>query len=54
MLIYSFLRASDSLLRWFWLAMIISGKSHVVRISSGVDSESEKKFRENIRPVSVV
>lgn len=54
MLMYSFLRAGDSLLRWFWLAIIISGRSQVVRISRGADSESEKKLSEKIRPVSVI
>lgn len=54
MLMYSFLRAGGSLLRWFWLAIIINGRSQVVRTSRGADSESEKKLSEKIRPVSVI
>lgn len=40
--------------RWFWLAIIISGSSHAVKIRRGEDRESEKKVGEKIRPLSFV
>lgn len=35
-----FLRFKDSLLRWFWLAIIIKGKSQHDSTTRGLDSES--------------
>lgn len=32
--------------RWDWLAISISGRSHIVNIRSGVERGSEKKIRE--------
>lgn len=51
--IYSFFRVYDSLIRWNWLAIIISGSSHMVSISNGVDSESEEYVRDRFRPLSL-
>ena len=48
----SFFRARLSFDRWCWLAMSIRGRSHMVRISSGVDKESEKKVNEKLRLLS--
>ena len=39
--------------KWNWVAMIIRGRSHVVSMSRGVDSESEKNRRERLRLLSV-
>lgn len=39
---YNFFRVSGSLVIWYWLAIIISGRSQVVSSNRGVDSESEK------------
>lgn len=50
--IYSFFRVYDSLIRWNWLAIIISGSSHIVNISNGVDSESEKYVKDRFRLLS--
>lgn len=44
--IYVFLRFIDSVMRWFWLAMSMSGRSQVVRIKSGADRASEKNIVE--------
>lgn len=51
--IYSFFRVGDSLIRWDWLAMIISGSSHMVSINSGVDRESEKYVVERFKLLSL-
>lgn len=37
---------------WCWLAMIISGRSQVVNISRGVDSESEKNNMDRFKLLS--
>lgn len=50
--IYSFFRVRLSFDRWCWLAIIIRGRSHIVRINSGVDNESEKKVGEKFRLLS--
>lgn len=50
---YSFFRARGSLDKWDWEAMIIRGRSHVVSISRGVDSGSEKNRGEKLRLLSV-
>lgn len=49
---YSFFRVRDSLVIWYWLAIIISGKSQVVNINKGVDSESEKNSRDRFKLLS--
>ena len=49
MVIYSFFRVVVSFDRWDWLAISIRGRSHVVRTSRGVDSESEKNVKEKLR-----
>ena len=43
---YSFFRISDSLSKWDWLTINIRGRSHIVRISNGVERESEKNVNE--------
>lgn len=48
----SFFWFSDSLARWCWLAISISGKSQVVSMSRGVERESEKNIREEFRLLS--
>lgn len=45
---YSFFRTAGSFFMWCWLAMIIRGRSHTVRFTSGDDRESEKKFVEKL------
>lgn len=50
--IYSFFCESDSLDRWYWLAIIISGSNHTVSNNKGVDSGSEKNNRDIFRLVS--
>ena len=35
--------------RWDWLARSMSGKSRVVKATSGADRESEKKTSEELR-----
>lgn len=37
---------------WYWLAIIISGRSQVVNISKGVDSESEKNSIDRFKLLS--
>lgn len=49
----NFFRASDSLDRWCWLAISVSGSSHMVSISRGADRESEKNIREVFRLLSL-
>lgn len=51
---YNFFRVNVSSARCFWLAMIIRGRSHAVRIRSGVDRGSEKKVNEWVSPTSSV
>lgn len=51
--INSFFRVRFSFDRWCWLAISIKGRSHMVRISSGVDKESEKKVSEKLRLLSL-
>ena len=53
MVIYSFFRVKLSFDRWCWLAINIRGRSHMVRISSGVDRESEKNTKEKLRLLSL-
>lgn len=50
--IYSFFRMSGSFDRWNWLAINISGRSHVVSASSGADRESEKNSKDEFRVLS--
>ena len=49
MVMYSFFWVRDSLDRWDWLARSMSGKSRVVKATSGADRESEKKTSEELR-----
>lgn len=51
---YNFFRVSVSSARCFWLAIIIRGRSHAVRIKSGVERGSEKKVIEWVSPASSV
>lgn len=51
--INSFFRVSDSLDKWCWLAINMSGNSHMVSISRGADRESEKNIREVFRLLSL-
>lgn len=53
MVINSFFRVSDSLDRWCWLAISMSGSSHIVNISKGADRESEKNMSEVFRLLSL-
>lgn len=53
MVMNSFFWFSDSLARWCWLAISMSGRSQVVSISRGVERESEKKTEEEFRLLSV-
>lgn len=46
---YSFFRVKFSFDRWYWLAVIISGSSHVVSASKGADRGSEKNNGEKFR-----
>lgn len=50
---YSFFRINGSWFRWLWLAIIISGKSHAVKISKGEDRGSVKKANEKIKSIFV-
>lgn len=50
--IYSFFRLGLSFDRCDWLAMSISGRSHVVSTSKGAESESEKNNSEKFRLLS--
>lgn len=45
-MMYNFFRAKVSFNRCDWLAMSISGRSHVVSTNRGADSESEKNSNE--------
>lgn len=51
--IYSFFRVRLSFDRWCWLAISIKGRSHMVKINSGVDRESEKNISEKLRLLSL-
>ena len=53
MVINSFFGVRFSFDRWCWLAINIKRRSHIVRINSGVDKESEKKTSENLRLLSL-
>lgn len=53
MIIYSFFRAAGSFDRWCWLAVNIRGRSQVVSVSRGADSESEKNSSEKLRLLSL-
>lgn len=53
MVIYSFFRVRFSFDRWCWLAISIKGRSHMVKINSGVDRESEKNTNEKLRLLSL-
>lgn len=53
MVINSFFRVSDSLDRWCWLAISMSGSNHIVNISKGADRESEKNMSEVFRLLSL-
>ena len=50
--IYSFFRVKVSFDRCDWLAMSISGRSHVVSTSRGAERESEKNSSEKFRLLS--
>ena len=50
---FFFFRVRFSFDRWCWLAINIRGRSHIVRISSGVDKESEKKTNEKLGLLSL-
>lgn len=52
MVIYSFFRIGGSLVMWYWLAIIMSGRSQVVNINRGVESESEKNNTDKFRLLS--
>lgn len=52
MVINSFFRVRLSFDKWCWLAINIRGRSHIVRINSGVDKESEKNTNEKLRLLS--
>lgn len=41
------------MVRWNWLATIISGRSHIDSISRGVDRESEKYVKDIFRLLSL-
>ena len=47
-MMYSFFRLGVSFDRCDWLAMSISGRSHVVSTSKGAESESEKITVKNL------
>lgn len=49
----SFFWFSGSSARWCWLAISMSGRSQVVNMSRGVERESEKKVKEELRLLSV-
>lgn len=49
---YSFFRVKFSFDRCDWLAISISGRSHVVSTSKGAESESEKNSSEKFRLLS--
>lgn len=53
MVMYSFFRVRFSFDKWCWLAINIKGRSHMVKISSGVDRESEKNTNEKLRLLSL-
>lgn len=53
MVMYSFFRVRFSFDRWCWLAISIKGSSHMVKINSGVDRESEKNVNEKLRLLSL-
>ena len=53
MVINSFLGVRFSFDRWCWLAINIKGRSHIVRINSGMDKESEKTTNEKLRLLSL-
>lgn len=38
--------------KWYWLAMSINGRSHVVSIRRGADKESTKNSNEKFRLLS--
>lgn len=52
MVINSFFRVRFFFDRWCWLAISIRGRSHMVKINSGVDRESEKTANEKLRLLS--
>ncbi len=54
MRMYNFFRVRGSSDRCFWLAIIIKGRSHDVKINSGVERGSEKKVCEHVKPTSSV
>lgn len=51
-MMYSFFRPGVSFDKCDWLAMSISGRSHVVSTSKGAESESEKNNSEKFRLLS--
>lgn len=52
MVINSFFQVRFFFDRWCWLAISIRGRSHMVKINSGVDRESEKTANEKLRLLS--
>lgn len=53
MVIYNFFRVRFSFDKWCWLAINIKGRSHMVKINSGADRESEKNTNEKLRLLSL-
>lgn len=51
--IYNFFRVKFSFDKWCWLAINIKGRSHIVKINSGIDKESEKNINEKLRLLSL-
>lgn len=51
-MIYNFFRTKVSFDRCDWLAISISGRSHVVSTSRGAERESEKNSSEKFRLLS--
>lgn len=51
--IYSFFRINGSWVKWLWLAIIMRGRSHAVKISRGEDKGSVKKVNERIRSIFI-
>lgn len=43
-----FFRCEGSFVRWYWLAIIVRGNNHIVRIRRGDDKGSEKKVDEKL------
>lgn len=50
---YNFFRRSDSLFKWFWLAIIISGRSQQDKTNKGLDNESRENELLKLYPRSI-